>query len=337
MNICRTYFIKSIISGGYNIMEARNNTFVGHFDDHFGMKDTVGAGLRGELIIGVNRIIEEYINPFGQKSYRTKFGETLWRGKNQVLIGGYQYVFNKLFNIRPDTNSTLVVGNLNYEAPQMKIGVSRDAYISGNYNAEFNTLKPNDAAYPIMDGINISAHDTIFGFMVGNGGAKSDNITAIAPDYKRRMLYNTIPFRMSNDGKEIDQGKYFGKFVSNNGTESYYVKKFDNPEPHIVHSWVTDDDDEFEPVDESVYNSTSSIPIESYVEMNITIDKNDLRGYATSTNTTCLMNELGLVSGWYNPLVGDYERITLITHLTRSSIPLTPGDKIEAQYRLYSR
>lgn len=305
------------------------------FNDHLTLKDKM-MGLRGEVIFGTGRHFVDYTDPFGHKNWRTVFDKVTSRDHNIIPIGGYQYVFDKLFNIGLDQETTLRVGHLNDEAPMMKIGTPRAYYNIDNYNAECNL--GGESVTP-MGGINLSANHFIFGFMVGDGGAKEDNITAIAPDYKRRTLFHAVPFRMSNDGSEIEAGKYFGKSVlsSNEGVTSYYVKKFDNPAPHIVHAWASDNDADLEIVDDSVYSSTSSIPIESYVEINISISEKDIRGYFTSTGTKARFNEIGLVSGWYNSEYGDYDAMTLNTHFTRSSIPLEEGDTIEAVYRIYAR
>ena len=297
-------------------------------------------GLRGEVIFGRGKHTVPFIDPFGKQSYRTEFDEVLYRGHNIVPIGGYQFTFDKLFNIGLDQESTLRVGDLNDEAPQMKIGVQRAAYKSIYYDTETSI---SNSAVSVNTGVNISALNFVFGFMFGDGGAREDNITAIAPDYKNRNLFRAIPFRMSNDGSEIPNGKYFGKVNSYQGTTgmdpitSYYVKKFDNPAPRIVHSWVTDNSDEIKIVDDTVFASTSSIPIESYVEINISVDDKDGRGFFTSTNTSPRINEFGLVSGWYNAIEDDYESLRLFTHFTRPSIALSEGDSIEAVYRLYAR
>ena len=64
-------------------------------------------------------------------------------------------------------------------------------------------------------------------------------------------------------------GKYYGKSTMIQGVgageniTSYYVKKFDNPAPRIVHVWVTDNPNELEIVDDTVFASTSSISLQS--------------------------------------------------------------------------
>lgn len=311
------------------------------------MRDTIvskespfSGGLLGRVIFGRGKHIVPFTDPFGNQSYRTVFDEVLYDDHNIVPIGGYQFAFNKLFNIGLDQETTLRVGDLNDDAPQMKIGVSKANYLSTAYNAETGI---GSSIATTRGGVNIPALNYIFGFMMGDGGAREDNVTAIAPDYKNRGLYRAIPFRMSNDGKAIPAGTYFGKsrsLAGSTGMESitsYYVKKFDDPAPHIVHCWATEKDGELDIVDDSVFASTSSIPIESYVEMNISVSQYDGRGYFTSTAATPRVNEFALVSGWYNPKEDDYEALRIFTHFTRPSIMLTEGDSIEAVYRLYAR
>ncbi|MCM1215401.1 MAG: hypothetical protein NC548_12885 [Lachnospiraceae bacterium] len=311
------------------------------------MKDKVAAhefghgGLRGVVTFGTGRHLVEYTNPFGQKAYRSVFDKVLYEDENIVPIGGYQFAFDKLFNIGLDQESTLRVGDLNDEAPQMKIGVQRANYDSIYYNAETSVTK--NSGVVVNTGVNISALNYIFGFMIGDGGAREDNVTAIAPDYKRRNLYRAVPFRMSNDGTKLAAGRYYGKSQTVQGNAgmdpitSYYVKKFDDPAPRIVHVWVTDNPNEISIVDDSVFASTSSMAIESYVEINLSVDKDDARGFFTSTESSPRINEFALVSGWYNARLDDYEALRMFTHFTRPSINLSDGDGVEAIYRLYAR
>ena len=308
--------------------------------DRVSAKDNHMGGFRGEVIFGRGRKEVHYTDPYGNDAIRSEFDEVLYVDENIVPIGGYQFAFNKLFNIGLDKESTLRVGDLNDEAPQMKIGVQRAEYNSIHYDAETSIT---NGGMTVNSGVNISALNYIFGFMIGDGGAREDNITAIAPDYKRRSLYRAIPFRMSNDGAAIPNGKYYGKSTMIQGVgageniTSYYVKKFDNPAPRIVHVWVTDNPNELEIVDDTVFASTSSMAIESYVEMNLSVSSNDARGFFTSADASPRVNEFGLVSGWYNSEKDDYEAIRLFTHFTRPSITLAQDDSIEIIYRLYAR
>lgn len=295
---------------------------------------------RGEVIIGRGRKQVPYIDPYGKLTYRTEFEEVIDKGHNIVPIGGYQFAFSKLFNLGLDDESTLRVGDLNDEAPQMKIGISKSNYASPSYDAECSTI---DGSLVVNPGVNISANNFIFGFMMGDGGSREDNMTAIAPNYKNRGLYRAVPFRMSNDGTVITDGKYYGKQSTIQGTgmtdsiTSYYIKKFDDPSPRIVHCWATDTTGELSIVDDTVFASTSSTAIESYVEMNLSIAPEDGRGYFTSINASPRINEIALVTGWYNPTLGDYESIRLFTHYTRPSLVLSEGDSVEIVYRLYAR
>ena len=310
--------------------------------DSVGTEDSIAkGGLRGEVIFGKGLKQIPYTDPYGNKVFRSKFEEELYRNNNIVPIGGYQFVFSKLFNIAPDTESTLRIGDLNDESPQMKIGVPRSEYRSTYYDSE--TSSSDNTKLPIS-GVKISANNFIFGFVMGEGGAREDNATAIAPDYKRRNIFRPIPFRMSNDNRgNIPPNKYYGKIVSYAGgaqvdsITSYYIKRFDSPPPRIIHSCVTDNYNEVSIVNDTVFASTSSIPIESYVEMNLSISKEDGRGFFTHTHSVARFNEIGLVTGWYNSLKQDYEQLRLFSHIVRPNILLTEDDSIDIIYRLYAR
>ena len=58
----------------------------------------------------------------------------------------------------------------------MKIGVSKAEYKSPYYDTETSV---SDSSLVINSGINISAMNYIFGFMVGSGGAREDNISFV--------------------------------------------------------------------------------------------------------------------------------------------------------------
>ena len=292
------------------------------------------GGLRGEVIFGTGRHDVIFTDAFGKPAVRSEFDKVIYKAHNIVPIGAYQFAFDKLFNIALDQESTLRVGDLNDEAPMMNIGVPRAKYQSTKYNAESHF--GNGAIYAPKAGVNISALNYIFGFMIGDGGAREDNVTAIAPDYKNRTLYRAIPFRTTNDGSPIAEGKYYGKMIFGD-IISYYVKKFDNPPPRIIHAWVSNNSEELDIVDDTVFSSTSSLAIESYVEMNFSIDDKDARAPFESISATPRVNEFALVSGWYNSDENDYEALRIFTHFTRPSISLGPGDSIEAIYRLYAR
>ena len=298
---------------------------------------------RGVITFGKNRIQVPYVDALtGEIRYRSEFEEVHDELENIVPIGAYQFAFNKLFNIGLDENSTLRVGDLNDEAPQgMRIGVPRARYKSIHYNAETSITNPS---VPVNSGLNIPGMNFCFGFMIGDGGAREDNKTAISPDYKSRHLNRAIPFRMLDDMTGIPAGRYFGKAITSSpGTNrdivSFYVKTFDQDPapPRIVHAWVTDAGEEFSPVDESVFASTSSTPIESYVEINLSVSADDGREFFTTTGATPRINEFGLVTGWFNAEENDYESIRIFTKFSRSSISLSDGDRIEAIYRLYAR
>lgn len=375
-------------------------------NDRLKAHDGFKGGLRGVVTEGKGLHKIPFVDPFGRISYRLEFDQVNYESENIIPIGGYQFIFDKLFNIGLDDQSPLKVGDLNFEAPQMKIGVNQERYISKYYRwetylnddeilqmiigdlyssgkyplSDFNNDEKaqKEAIYaeakkrakeiqigltsrmaddihlpkenPLMsDGktlpteiprINISGNNFIFGFMTGDGGSREDNLTAIAPDYKSRTMFRAIPFQIIASGEEnnIEAGKYFGisKSAGSTPNTSYYVKKFDQ-QPQIIHSWVTDEGEEYGIVDDSVFSSTSTMAIESYIEMGMTINASDCRAFFNYTGATPRINEFGLVSGWYNPIEKDYEHLRLFTHYTRPSIALSTGDEIEVRYRLYAR
>ncbi len=289
-------------------------------------------GMYGEVTFGKGLHKVPYTDIYGNKDYKLTFDEVLYKDHNIIPIGGYQFAFDKIFNIGLDQESNLKVGDLNDEKPGMKIGVSKSDYQSQNYTRESTPDKilSNNIA-------NIPATNAIFGFMVGDGGSALDNMTAIAPNYKNRTLYNAIPFKTVDTKYTVNDPEYYSYFGCTKLSDDkyqYFVKRFDTSNtPHIINSWVADGTET--DVDDTVFSSTSTNAIETYVEMGLTIDSNDCR--SEDLTTAPRVNEIALVSGWFNETKNDYECIRLFSHFTRPSITLASGDKIEILYRVYAR
>lgn len=293
-----------------------------------------GVGLVGEVIFGSGLHRNHYTDIYGNNGYKLSLDKVEYISHNIIPIGGYQFAFEKLFNIGLDQESNLKVGDLNDERPGMKIGVPKSIYKSTKIDVERSST---DSSFIPSNVVKLPATNAIFGFMVGDGGSAADNMTAIAPNYKNRSLYNPVPFRtVSSKYDNVSDGKYtyFGCTKLANDKYEYYIKRIDPVNsPHIVNTWVADGVET--DVDDTVFSSTSTNAIETYVEMGLVIDADDCR--SEDMTTAPRVNEIGLVSGWYNAEENDYESIRLFTHFTRPSITLASGDKIEIIYRIYAR
>lgn len=232
-------------------------------------------------------------------------GETVLhtKSKNVISISGYQWILMKMFGLYLDSyhgegtdaddmgqDSTIIIPDLNND-DQMAIGTAPDEY-------------------QLME-TNISDRHFVQGFMIGNGGAAEDAITAKNTNYSFTKLRNAIPFRETTSMNEltaVEANKYLGIYrpsaTSTGNVKAYYIKKFDET-PHIYHSWWKDGErwDYVDPVTQNDLgpNATAtgnSNRIETYAECHLSLDENDCLAYfnAEGNSSSAVVNELGLVA-----------------------------------------
>lgn len=260
------------------------------FEDSINVNDD-HSGLMGEIsIYRKNKITGETV--FHEKS------------KNVISISGYQWILMKMFGLYLDSyhgpgsdaedmgkDSTIIIPDLNNDT-QMAIGVNVEDYTAMEEN--------------------ISSKHFIQGFMVGNGGAAEDAITAKNTNYSFMKLRNAIPFRETTALSSLsptEANKYLGIYrpsaSSSGNVKAYYIKKFDDT-PHIYHSWWRDGErwDYVDPVTENDLGPGASNGqgktnrIETYAECHLSLDENDCVAYFNhdGNTNTALINELGLVA-----------------------------------------
>lgn len=184
--------------------------------------------------------------------------------------------------------------------------------------------------------------EKIFGFMVGNGGEEGSGV--IAPKYESTMLADNngaasfLPFQIIKSGQTFDeQDKYCLSYndIQNKKTY-YYVKKFDTTThtegASISSKWADGSGD----VSEDEITSYSS-PILTYAECVLTISATDLRDYFGESNIDhCAINQLGLVSGYYNSAINDWDDVKLVTCVNFKSRDLSNSEnRLQITYKIY--
>lgn len=223
---------------------------------------------------------------------------SLWDENDNIIpISGYQWILMKMFGLHLDASharaevldrdTNLVIPELNQDG-MLRIGTDPNEY----------TVMQED----------ISAKHIVQGFIVGNGGAGEDQMTAKNTDYSFINLRNPIPFRQATESSPIDPSiihKYCGKYRISSTVSSYFIKRFESL-PHIYHGWWKDSQrwDYVDPVSQSDLgpNAQNGSPktsrIETYVDCNLKLDEDDcLEYFANNGNTqTPAINELGLVA-----------------------------------------
>lgn len=229
-------------------------------------------------------------------------GETsFWyEADNIIPISGYQWILMKMFGLHLDSDHKK--SGQRYE----KLDQDTTVVIPDLNNTSKLSIGTDPEGYSPMT-TDISDTHIVQGFMVGNGGAGEDQMTAKNTDYSFMCLRNPIPFQQVNGQLETDViGKYCGKYRLNNSSiNSYYIKRFE-ARPYITHSWWADGQrwDYVDPVTQddlgpnSVNGAGKTNRIESYVECQLALDDTDCAAFFSNDGNTQTpaINELGLVA-----------------------------------------
>ena len=229
-------------------------------------------------------------------------GETsFWyEADNIIPISGYQWILMKMFGLHLDSD--------HHKAGQQyeKLDQDTTVVIPDLNNTGKLSIGTDPLVYSAMSD-DISAAHICQGFMVGNGGAGEDQMTAKNTDYSFMCLRNPIPFQQVNGQLETSViGKYCGKYrLDNSSINSYYIKRFE-ARPFITHSWWADGQrwDYVDPVTQddlgpnSVNGAGKTNRIESYVECQLALDDTDCAAFFSNDGNTQTpaINELGLVA-----------------------------------------
>lgn len=236
-------------------------------------------------------------------------GEVLFQGCNKVIVSGSAFTAAKHFNITPHTNTPSYNTVLNLEQSQVDLynepGIRRDEIVC------------------------------LFAVGIGGCGAEASQVYDV--DYTKWIKpEELVPFKYqlaSNDIPEYFRDKYFGRKVQGNRI-IYYFKAFENPPTfNQVFSDGT-------PIDENIYTSTRKDEVESYVEINLKITKEDCRDWflATTGINDAKINTLSLLTAYAYEHEGHtyYQNIRPLTKLNFPSEPLIDTSKgLDIQYHIY--
>ena len=224
---------------------------------------------RTQIICGT----DPYLDKFGN----TKFGNVLFETENMTLIAGSIFSLEKLANIR----SQLKVSLLSDYFKDNNLG----APVDGAGNPVWNELETDTL---IQDNALC-----LFGIGIGGAGESIANVSDVK--YVQRNITEMIPFRIVGDDSELqasDHEKYFCRVNSTDGIR-YYLKKFDSVE--IKCKWRDSDEEaNGSNVGDDYYMSNSTTPIETFLELKLTISKYDVRDYFIDNIEQARYNTIGL-------------------------------------------
>lgn len=294
---------------------------------------------------------------------RTKAGysvlnEKIFDTHNMVPLGGVQYCMSRLFESDP----SITVPTL-YDQSGYTIGLPNkqiEDYDVYDYHVPATSDEPQTKTlkYPV------GHHVCLFG--IGITGTAENNVSLYPVSYTENSMFisktttdgaliegTMIPFRYtSTELSESEQTKYFGRKDMGNGFYAYYLKTFES-EPAIRHYYKTSDDDDYiDAVDNTVWNSVSSHHIDSFAEIVLKINSNDVKQWAEATegissakvNTVALFcadyNEFGYsglsqATGGQVTLPPDYQNVYMFSKLTIPTEPLELNKDLDIIYRVY--
>ena len=244
---------------------------------------------------------------------------TLFKGHNKVIIPGSQFTACKHFNLN--------------RAVQYK-----------SYNDLLTLTDPTGTIFTDA----MYRASTVCLFAIGTDGCGAEQSQVYDVDYTKIINPESlVPFRYQNILPNVETGNndltgsmrdiYFGRKIlgDDNNIAAYYFKAFDTaPELKIQYIDGT-------PVDENIYQSMNSNEAETFIELKMSITKEDARDFfiATTGINTAKVNTISLLTAY--PVQGDdgytyYQGIQPLTKLNFPSIPLidtTLG--IDITYHIY--
>lgn len=278
--------------------------------DRISMNDNISNSSKSRTLWAKTEVL------FGYGLHKNEQGiseldETVFANSNMVPIGGVQYAMETLFGVKgeipiPTLNNTLQIG------------------------AQNSTISPSGGMpYPYGQKV------CLFG--VGTGGAAENNVTVLDVNYSETGIEDMVPFRFTNEVlSDSDVNKYFGKKTVD-GTVAYYLKAFDSlPTIHHLYKNGEEGEDGSE-VDSSYLSSLTSVGVESFTEICLTITKKDIREWFAHNGNIeeSRINTLALFTGVYDSTSKDYANIQLFSKLNIPTEPLSLTKDMNIIYRVY--
>lgn len=258
-------------------------------------------------------------------AYDHETGEKIGEYENKILAPGSQMTACKMFGIEP-------------------------AVVFPTYNTEMD-LENSLPAFPDTQPYN---EPIVCLWAAGRSGAgSSDNEVNVVSTTDRispkletegtRIYKDIVPFRYVAPSEDLDLDErdyYFGRKVFGEGTSderiAYFFKAFDvEPQLHIRYLDGTE-------VTDSMYEVVSSQFVEVYIEMRLSISKEDFRDYFDEVLgwDKANVSTISLLYAWYDDTRGDsmrwYQDILPYTKFNFSQEQLKDLNRaIDFNYQIY--
>lgn len=229
-------------------------------------------------------------------------GEVIFETQNKLILPGAGFIARSLFDL-PGAEIT----------PSYNNAIGLDNTI--------NTLTPMGT-------------NKIYLFCVGTDGCGRENSQVYEPDYRKWIdPANLVPFQYRLLAKDLSdvarKNIYFGKKTLANHY-AYYFKSFDSS-PVFTQQYT-----DGTPIDDKVYSSTSTLPIQTIVSMQMAITPDDCRDYfiATTGINDARINTISLCTAWVKdiggyPVYQDIRPVTKLNFPNEALIDLKKGIDID--------
>lgn len=214
--------------------------------------------------------------------------ELVFRGSNKVIVGGSAFTAAKHFNLKPRV-------------------------FTPSYNTVLGLENSVNEPY---DEPGIRKEEQVFLFAVGTDGCGDENSQVFKVDYTKWIAPESlVPFRYQLEKNDISgymRDKYFGRKVIGDRI-AYYFKAFET-KPEFKQQYV-----DGTPIDENVYTIERIEEVESFVELNLKVTKDDCRDFfmATTGINDARINSISLLTAWAKEIDGQiyYQDIRPLTKL----------------------
>lgn len=237
-------------------------------------------------------------------------GELLFEDSNKVIVSGSAFTAAKHFNIKPPI-------------------------LTPSYN---QVLKLDHTVTEAYDGNGIRPEEIINLFAVGIGGCGVEQSQVYPVDYTKWISpEELVPFRYQYQDADLSASMrevYHGRQTLSNGFIAYNFKKFDSIP--VFKQQYTDGT----PIDENIYLSERTDDVESFIELKMSITKDDCRDFFKETTgiNTAKLSSISLLESWTKEIDGyvyhqDIRPVTRYNFSTESLIDLTKG--IDIIYDIY--
>lgn len=251
-------------------------------------------------------------------AYNHETGEVIFEKlENKVIISGSSTVARALF----DVNEEEVIPSYNDVLD-----------IPTPAGTETSTIETRTTA--------TEEHPKTLLFCVGTDGCGSLGSQIYPVDYKHWIApEDLIPLRYQLNGYDINDDlreSYFGRSEVNGGEFiAYYFKRF-TTDPVFIQRYV-----DGTPIDSNIWNSSKTDSAESFIELKLTITKEDIRDYFLNTVgiDEARINSIQLCTAWPKEIDGylyfqDIRPLTKLHFSNEYLIDVTKG--IDIIYHIYT-